>query len=126
MRGDAKPDRQGSNPRTNGTAFVVEMLIQHPLTANAVNRLQTKVQQQLLWRNRGPTALGIQLVEGGVEPIKRLIRKPPHLPQGMGCGDAVFCGDVREQGTNAFLLNAHTPSAIGPFSRSQMALSAAY
>ncbi len=39
---------------------VVELLSQHPLGANAVDR-------------RGPTALGIQLAEGGVEPIKSLI-----------------------------------------------------
>jgi hypothetical protein len=36
----------------------------------------------------------------------------------VGCGDAVFCGDVREQGTGAFLLTAHPLSAVAPFSRS--------
>ena len=51
----------------------VELLSQHPLGANAVDRLQQQDQQQLLWRNRGPTTLGIRLAEGGVEPIKSLI-----------------------------------------------------
>jgi hypothetical protein len=31
--------------------------------------------------------------------------------------DAVFCGDVREQGTGAFLLTAHPLKAVTPFSR---------
>ena len=46
---------------------VVELLSQHPLGAKAVDR-------------RGPTALGIQLAEGGVEPIKSLI----HLGAAVG------------------------------------------
>jgi len=33
-------------------------------------------------------------------------------------GDAVFCGDVREQGTDAFLLAAHPLSAVDPLFRS--------
>ena len=51
----------------------VELLSQHPLGANAVDRLQQQDQQQLLWRNRGHATLGIRLAEGGVEPIKSLI-----------------------------------------------------
>jgi len=39
--------------------------------------------------------------------------------------DAVFCGDVREQGTGAFLLDAHPLNAVVPFSGSWMAFSAA-
>ncbi len=64
-----------------------ELLDQHPLRANAVDRLQQQGQEQLLGRDRGPAALGVELAEGRVEPIKGLIRQPPHLPQGMGGRD---------------------------------------
>ena len=37
---------------------VAELLNQHPLGANAVDRLQQQGQQQLFWRNRGAAALG--------------------------------------------------------------------
>ncbi len=80
------------------------------------------------WTDKGghvTAALGLQPTEGGVEAIEGLIRQPPHLPQGMGGGNPVFCGDVCEQGTGAFLLAAHPPSAVGPFSRSSLAFSAA-
>jgi len=39
--------------------------------------------------------------------------------------DAVFCGDVRKQGTGAVLLTAHPLNAVEPFSRSWLAFSAA-
>jgi len=42
----------------------------------------------------------------------------------MGGRNPVFCGDVREQGTGAFLLAAHPLSAVGPFSRNGLAFSA--
>jgi len=70
-------------------------------------------------------ALGVELAEGGVQPIQGLVGHTPHLPQGMTGRDAVFCGDVREQGTGAFLLAAHPLNAVEPFSCSWMAFSAA-
>jgi hypothetical protein len=45
---------------------VIELLDQHPLGADAVDRLQQQGQQQLQRGNRRPTALGIQLEEGGL------------------------------------------------------------
>jgi hypothetical protein len=41
-------------------------------------------------------------------PMKEVTSsQPPHLPQGMGSRNAIFCGDVREQGNGAALLAAH-------------------
>jgi hypothetical protein len=56
---------------------------------------------------------------------KGLIGQQSHLPQRMSDRDSVFCGDVRQQGTGAFLLTAHPFSAVGPFSRSWLAFSKA-
>jgi hypothetical protein len=39
--------------------------------------------------------------------------------------NSVFCGDVREQGTGAFLLAAHPINTVAPFSRRRLAFSAA-
>jgi len=59
------------------------------------------------------------------QPIQSLVGQTPYLTQGMTGRDAVFCGDVREQGTGAFLLAAHQLRAATPFSRSWLAFSAA-
>ena len=48
---------------------VVELLNQHPLGSDAVDRLQHQWQQHLLRRYGGPAALRVQPAEGGVEPI---------------------------------------------------------
>ncbi len=61
---------------------VVQLLQQHPLGSNAVDRLQQQGQQQLLRRNGGPASLGVKLAERGIEPIKSLIGQPPQLLQG--------------------------------------------
>jgi len=103
---------------------VVQMLDQHPLRADAIDRLKQQGQQQLLGRNRGATALGVELAGGGVQPIQTLVGQMPRLPQGMTGRDAGFCGDLREQETNAFLVAAHPLYANEPFSRGWLAFSA--
>jgi hypothetical protein len=100
---------------------VIELLNQHALGVNAVNRLQQQEQQLLLWRDRGHTAPWIQLLEGWIEPFKSQIRQSPHLLQRLGCGYAVFRGEVREQGTGAFLQAAHPISEVAPFSLNWLA-----
>ncbi len=104
---------------------VVQLFHQHPLRADAVDRLQQQGQQQLLGRDRGPAALGVEPAEGGIEPIERLIRQPPHLPQGMGLGDPILRGEVREKRTVPLLRAAHPFSAVGLFSRGWLGFSAA-
>ncbi|AFY29046.1 hypothetical protein Cyagr_1914 [Cyanobium gracile PCC 6307] len=61
---------------------VVQLFHHHPLRADAIDRLQQQGQQQLLRRDRGPAALGVEPAEGGLEPIQGLIRQPPGLAQG--------------------------------------------
>ena len=46
-----------------------------------------------------------------------------HLSQRMRARDSVFCGDVGEQGTGAFLLAAHPLSDVRPFSRRRQVFS---
>ena len=75
---------------------VIQLLDQHPLGSNPVDRLQQQGQQQLFRRDRGSTALRVELAEGGIEPIEGLIRQPPHLAQRMRGRDPVVCGDARE------------------------------
>ncbi len=107
-----------------GQQVVVELVEQHPLTANAVDHQQQKRQQQLLRGDRRATTLWVELAEGGVEAIEGLISQPPHLMQRMGCRDARLRIDVQEQGTDAFLLAANTLIAVGPISRSWVGISA--
>ena len=58
---------------------VVQLLNQYPLGADAIAGLQQQCQQQLFRRNRGATALGIELAEGGVQPIQRLVGQTADL-----------------------------------------------
>ena len=63
-------------------------------------------------------------IRGALE-LAQAQAQAPHLPQGVAGRDPVFCGDVREQGTGAFLLAAHPLSAVDPLSRSWLGFSAA-
>jgi hypothetical protein len=76
---------------------VVQLLDQHPLRADAVDRLQQQCQQQLLGRDRGPAALGVKPAEGGIEPIEGLISQLADPPQRMTGRDPVLDRDVGEQ-----------------------------
>jgi hypothetical protein len=53
---------------------VVQLFHEHPLGADAVDRLQQQGQQQLFRRDRGPTALWIRAEEGVIKPIQGLFR----------------------------------------------------
>jgi hypothetical protein len=55
----------------------------------------------------------------------RPVGQTAYLAQGMTGRDAVFCGDVREQGAGAFLLAAHQLRANTSFYRGWLAFSAA-
>ena len=48
---------------------VIELLDQHPLRSNAVNRLQQQGQYQLLGWNRWSASLGVEPADGRVEQI---------------------------------------------------------
>jgi len=54
-----------------------------------------------------------------------MLGQTAYLAEGMNGRDAVFCGDLREQGTGPFLLAAHPLKADNPFTRSWLAFSAA-
>ena len=49
---------------------VVQLLEQQPLGADPVERLQQRGQKQLLRKYRGPAFCGVELTEGGIEPIE--------------------------------------------------------
>ncbi len=61
---------------------VVQLLHEHPLRADAVDRLQQQGQQQLLRRDGWPAAdpLGVEPAERRIQPIEGLIGQPAHLP----------------------------------------------
>jgi hypothetical protein len=58
---------------------VVQLLQQQPLGADPVERLQQRGQWQLLRLQRWPPFRGVELAEGGIEPIKRLLGQLPDL-----------------------------------------------
>jgi len=72
-----------------------------------------------------PTTLRVKPTEVGVETVQGLVSQPPHLAQGMGSWDSIFCGDVREKGHGSFLLAAHPFIAVAPFCRRRLTFSAA-
>jgi len=59
---------------------VVQLLQQQPLGADPIERLQQRGLWQLIRRHRWPPFRGIELAEGGIEPIKRLIGQLPDRP----------------------------------------------
>jgi hypothetical protein len=59
--------------------------------------------------NRWTPFQGIQPAEGGIEPIKSLIRQLANPPERMAGGDPLFDRDVGEQGATALLLASHQP-----------------
>ena len=88
---------------------VVELLQQQPLRTDPIERLQQRSQQQLLRWNRWTPFQGIQPAEGGIEPIKSLIRQLANPPERMAGRDPLFDRDVGEQGATALLLASHQP-----------------
>ena len=96
---------------------VVQLLEQQPLGANPVERLQQRGQQQLLRRHRGPAFCGVELTEGGIEPIEGLIRQLPDPPQRMAGRDPLLDRHVGEQGAAALPVTSHLDWALSPFSR---------
>jgi hypothetical protein len=69
--------------------------------------LQQRGQQQLLGRYRWPAFCGVELAEGGIEPIKGLIRQLADPPQRMAGRDPLLDREEGEQGTAALLLTSH-------------------
>ena len=57
--------------------------------------------------NRWAALQGIQLAEGGIAPIKSLIRQPANPPERMAGRDPLLVRDVGEQGGVALLLASH-------------------
>ena len=86
---------------------VVELIQQEPLRADAVECLQQRSQQQLLRRHQWAPFCGVQLTEGGIEPIESLIRQLSNPPERMVRSDPILDRDVREHGAAALLLNTH-------------------
>ena len=103
----------------------IQLLNQHPFGADPVDSLQHQGQKQLLRRDRGSAALGVEAAEGGIEAIQGLICQPPHLPERMGSGDPLLSGNVGEQRSGSPMLAAHPLSAGEPFSRGWISCSAA-
>lgn len=95
---------------------VVELLQQKPFRADPVERLQQRGQQQLLRRHRGAAFCGIELAEGGIEPIESLIGQLADPPQRMTGRDPLLDRHVGEQGAAALLMTSHLGWAVGPFS----------
>ena len=95
---------------------VVQLLEQKPLGANPVERLQERGQQQLLGRYRGPAFCGVQLTEGGIEPIEGLIRQLPDPPQRVAGRNPLLDRHVGEQRAAALPVNSHLDWAVEPFS----------
>jgi hypothetical protein len=96
---------------------VLQLLQQKPLAADSIERLQQRGQQQLLGRHRWPAFCGIQLTEGGIEPIEGLIRQFSDPPERVAGRDPFLDRHVGEQGAAALLLTTHLGWATTPFSR---------
>ena len=65
------------------------------------------LQQQLLGRDRGPALWGVELAEGGIEPIEGRIRQLSDPPERMTVRNQVLDQDVGEQRAGALLLTSH-------------------
>ena len=67
--------------------------------------------------HRWPTFCGVQLTEGGIEPIEGLIRQFPAPAQWMAGRDPLLVRHVGEQGAAALPVPSHVGWTVGPYSR---------
>ena len=72
------------------------------------------LQQQLLGRDRGPALWGVELAEGGMEPIEGMIRQLSDPPERMTVRNQVLDQDVGEQRAGALLLTSHQGDGSSP------------
>ena len=85
----------------------MELIQQQPFRADAVERLQQRSQHKLLRRHRWASFCGVQLAQGGIEPIESLIRQLSNPPEWMVRRDPILDREIGEQGAAALLLSSH-------------------
>jgi hypothetical protein len=84
-----------------------EVVIEEPITVFGVDEVGRR--PYVVGWNIWTPFQGIQPAEGGIEPIKSLIRQLANPPERMAGRDSLFDRDVGEQGATALLLASHQP-----------------
>ena len=91
---------------------VVELLHELSLAANRVDHLQQRGPDQALRRNRGAAIIGVDLVEGGVQMLERLVDNPAHLANRVVGGNPLLQRHIAEQIPAFLIVTAHGSTSL--------------